>query len=523
VSRGRRAALVAAFAVAMFAAFPQPVAGRVIDLGRIFAYVAPALLLLALRGLAPRAAAAVGFTATWVAHSAVLHWIYVVTVVYGHAPVAVGLLAPVGLAVYPALFGAGFGALFAVLAARGLASPWAVAALWTAMDHTRAFALTGFPWATLGYAQHENAALLPLAAFTGVYGLSFVSALGGAALAAAAEGRRVAAALAFAGVALAHGLGLAARHAPPEGASVRVAVLQGNIDQGVKWSAAWRDRTLATYADLTRQAASRGAKLIVWPESAVPGPLVEEPELRRAVSELARETASWLVVGGVGLAFDGGPRPSRYFDSAFVVDRDGVIRDRYDKTHLVPFGEYVPLRGLLGFFLRSVASGIAPLDVAPGARPRSLRVAPEGGDGFPVGVAVCYELLFPDLMRRFAADGAELLLGITNDAWYGRTGAPYQFLAITALRSAETGLWLGRAANTGVSAFIDGQGFVRQQTPIFEPALLVADVPRHPSPRDATFYVRHGDWFAAACWAFVGVLVATAWRRRGAPVRGALR
>ena len=133
----------------------------------------------------------------------------------------------------------------------------------------------------------------------------------------------------------------------------------------------------------------------------------------------------------------------------------GEFRARYDKSHLVPFGEYVPLRGLLGLFLRSVAGGITPDDVTAGAGPRSMTLAPDGGDGFPVGVPVCYELIFPDLVRRFAVDGAELLLGITNDAWYGRTGAPYQFLAITALRSAETRLWTARAANTGVSAFID--------------------------------------------------------------------
>jgi apolipoprotein N-acyltransferase len=151
--------------------------------------------------------------------------------------------------------------------------------------------------------------------------------------------------------------------------------------------------------------------------------------------------------------------------------------------------------------------------VSAGAGPRAVSVAPDRAE-FPVGVAVCYELIFPDLVRRFPADGAELLLGITNDAWYGRTGAPYQFLAITALRSAETGLWTARAANTGVSAFIDAHGRVRAQTPIFEPGLLVADVPRHASPRSASFYVRHGDVFAWACWLAGAAGIATTWRRR---------
>jgi apolipoprotein N-acyltransferase len=514
VSRGRRGLWVAGHAAATFLAFPHPIGGRVLDLGWLFAWIAPALLLLALRGLPPRRAAAAGFAAGWLAHTAVLHWIYVVTVDYGHAPVAVGLLAPALLAVYSAIFSAAFGGVYAGLAARGLANPLAVAVLWTAVDHARSFVFTGFPWATLGYAQHESAALLPLAAFTGVYGLSFASALGGAALVALAEGRRRAAAAAAAGVALLHALGLALAPVPLEGPRVRVAVLQGNIEQGVKWSPEWRERTFATYARLSRQAATRGARLVVWPETALPGALEADAALVARVASLARETQAWLVIGGVGLEWGEGERPSRYFDSAFVVDPEGRIRDRYDKSHLVPFGEYVPLRDLLGFFLRSVARGIAPSDVAPGARPRSVRVAPEGGDGFPVGVAICFELLFPDLVRRFPADGGELLLGITNDAWYGRTGAPYQFLAITALRSAETGLWTARSANTGVSAFIDAAGRVREQTPIFEEGLLVADVPRHPSPRSATFYVRHGDLFALACWLGTAGLGATAWRRR---------
>jgi apolipoprotein N-acyltransferase len=126
------------------------------------------------------------------------------------------------------------------------------------------------------------------------------------------------------------------------------------------------------------------------------------------------------------------------------------------------------------------------------------------------GVPICYELLFPDLVRRFVKDGGQVLLGITNDAWYGKTGAPHQFLAITALRSAETGAWTVRAANTGVSAVIDGRGRVRERTAIFERGLIVADVPLLPgatgasgagkAPIGATFYTRHGDVFAWTCW-----------------------
>ncbi len=497
-----RAVWAAGFAVATFLAFPQVIAGRVVDLGLAAAWLAPACLVLALRGLAPGAAARLGFLAGLAAHGAVLHWIYVVSVRYGNAPPALGVIAPLALASYIAAFTSAFAAGLAWLERRGVTSAFVAAALWTALDHLRSFALTGFPWATLGYAQHRNPLLLGLAAWTGVYGLSFASALGGAALARIAQRSARSAGLApLAALLVLHALGpFAAPQALPAQPTLRIAVLQGNLDQGVKWSAAWGERILAIYEELTRRAAAEGARVVVWPETAAPGSLSIHPDLAGRVTDLARETGALLVVGSVGI--EGASPDWRYYDSAFVIDADGRPLDRYDKTHLVPYGEYVPLRGLLGALFSAVASGIAPADVSAGEAPRAIALHPSGGSGaVSVGIPICYELLFPDLVRRFVAEGAQVLLAITNDAWYGRTGAPHQFLAITALRSAETGVWTARAANTGVSAFIDERGRVREQTPIFEPGLLVADVPLRSPEAQPTYYVRHGDVFAWACWA----------------------
>lgn len=523
MKRRRRGAALAAYVLCTFLSFPHPLGDRVIDLGTWLAWLGPAFLVAALRGLSVRRAAAWAFAASLAAHGAVLHWIYVVTVVYGHAPVIVGMLAPLLLAAYVAAFTAGFGAGCAWLSRRGLAAPLALAAVWTALDHARTFVFTGFPWATLGYAQHDNAGLLGLAAYTGVYGLSFVTVLGGVALAQAASAavRREAPGLgvwlALALVALSHGAGGVAPHSPTEhpAGSVRVAVLQGNIDQGVKWDAAWVERTLGIYEELTRRAAEQGAELVLWPETAIPGSFEWDAPLRGRVEALARETGVTLVVGGVGLTLDANARPTAYFDSAFVVDDSGAPLGRYDKTHLVPFGEFVPFQRLLGLFFRAVASGMAETSVTAGAAPRALEIAHSRRGALSAGIPICYELLFPDLVRRFARDGAQLLLAITNDAWYGRTGAPYQFLAITALRAAETRLWTARAANTGVSAFIDGRGSVVAQTGIFERALRVADVPLHANPREATVYVRFGDWFAYGCWlALLGLAAAGCIRAR---------
>jgi apolipoprotein N-acyltransferase len=524
VSRAGRAGLAAGYVLTTFLSFPQPVAGRVLDLGLALAWLSPAFLILLVRDLPVGRAAVFGFGASLAAHTAVIHWIYVVTVVYGHAPVIVGLFAPVLLAGYCACFAGLFGAAFSALHARGRASPFAAAALWTALDHLRSWE---FPWATLGYAQHENPALLPLAAFGGVYALSFVTVLGAAALVELVGGRARRAVPALVGVLAAHGLGLLLPPAGPgpDAPALRVAVLQGNIDQGVKWSDSWAEETLRIYESLTREAVAAGAELVVWPETAVPGAIQGNARIQGRLAALAVETGAALIVGGVGLELDAAGRPARYYDSAFSFTKTGQLTDRYDKAHLVPFGEYVPAP--LRPFIGAVASGATAFDVSAGERPRGMdltlhRIDPtlHGMDpelhGVRAGVVVCYELLFPDLVRRFAADGSALLLAITNDAWYGRTGAPYQFLAMTALRSAETGLWTARSANTGISGFIDSRGRVVEQTPIFERAWRLREVPLHPDPRSATFYVRFGDAFAWGCWAAAALLGFSAWRVRRA-------
>jgi apolipoprotein N-acyltransferase len=545
VRHAHRAALLACYAVATFLAFPHPVLGRVVDLGWVAAWLAPFFLILALRGLAPHRALGIGFLAGLAAHSAVLHWIYVVTVTYGRAPSAIGVVAPILLAAYIACFTALFGGTVAWLGRRALASPFALAALWTALDHLRSFAFTGFPWATLGYAQHQNVALMPLVAWTGVYGLSFLSVLGAAAVsrfvdlpglvpdcapAPGAPVRRWDAWAAVGVVVLAHALGAVAgaSSAALDGPAVRIGVLQGNIDQGVKWSPEWAQRTLAIYERLTREAVAAGAEIVVWPETAAPGSLDSDLALRGRIAALAEETGAYLVVGAVGIdGFDPVTREPvglgevRFFDSAYLFDSAGRSLGRYDKTHLVPFGEYLPFRRLLGSFLRAIATGSAGRDVTAGKSPRSVILPSVGaGSGEPavtVGVPICYELLFPDLVRRFVGDGAGVLLAITNDAWYGRTGAPYQFLVMTAMRSAEGRVWTARAANTGVSALIDERGRVREQTRIFERGFLVGDVPVRPPGVGDSVYVRHGNVFALACWG--GRLALSA----GALVRGRMR
>jgi apolipoprotein N-acyltransferase len=261
------------------------------------------------------------------------------------------------------------------------------------------------------------------------------------------------------------------------------------------------ERTLGIYEDLSRRAVAAGADLIVFPETAVPGALNSDPFLRDRLSQLAREVDVPLLVGGIAVESGGEADFLAFYDSAFLVAPNGQFGDRYDKSRLVPFGEYVPLQAWLGRWLEAVARGMANQRVTPGEAPRALTIPRITGEYglMTAGAPVCYELLFPDLIRRFVDDGAQVLLAITNDAWYGRTGAPYQFLAMTAVRAAENGVWVVRAANTGVSAIIDSRGRVRSQTRIFERDLVVADVPLRPPPLGGSFYSRHGDVFVGLC------------------------
>lgn len=525
-----------AFALITFLSFPHPLPtflsfGRqewVIDFGIGLGWCVPLCWFLMLDGLSLRRAAKYGFWVGLGTYSLFLYWIYVVTVRYGGAPPLVGVFAPVGLALYFALFTTLFAISWRWLARRGCDGVLCAALLWTAIDHLRTFAFTGFPWALLGYSQHQNFFLVTWAPWTGVLGISFVVALGGAALAdlvrsfaARASGMPVRreATLSLICVALilvAGALRVAFFEKPlPTTETLRVAIAQGNIDQGDKWSPEWADRTLQIYETLTRQARDAGAKVVLWPETAVPGPLSPDTFMHERVTRLARETGLTLVVGAV--AFEESPDDLLVFDSAYVVRSDGELVERYDKSHLVPFGEYLPLRKWFGRFITAIARGAAFADVTPGPAPRPMRLPPASATepALTVGVPICYELIFPDIVRQFVTQDARALFALTNDAWYGRSGAPYQFLAITALRSAETGVWTARAANTGVSAIIDSRGRIVQRTPLFERSLLVYDLPLRDTKESRTFYVRFGDWFAGGCWlGLLGIAVVTILRQR---------
>ena len=509
----RRGALALLFALTLALAFPFRAGELRFDLGLVAGWLALAPLAALLQGLSPRAAFKWTFFASWLGFTGILFWLYVVVTTHGGAPAIAGVAAVLVVSGVFAVHAAAAGALSAWLMPRsGGAGVLVLPAAWLVMEHLRGFDfLGGFTWAALGYAAHLDLPMLGLASLMGVYGLSFVIALAGTFVGLG----RWPSALALATVA--HLIGFvalpsASELAAPRDPPLRVALVQGNIPQGEKWDPARAQRNLEVHLELSRAAMSEKPDLILWPEASVPGFIDVQAEFRDPVVALARETNVPLIVGGIGLTRVADPREALFHNSLFAITPSAGVVDRYDKSVLVPFGEYVPLRSVLGF-LSAVATSLADLaDITPGPGARPLRgLESLGPASVPVGL-ICYEAVYPDVVRAAVRGGARLLLNLTNDAWYGRSSAPHQFLAITALRSAENGLPMLRAANTGVSAVIDARGVVLQETPIFERLSLTVDVP--PGRANPTFYTRVGDWPIAASWLLLGACAGTVLIRR---------
>jgi apolipoprotein N-acyltransferase len=331
--------------------------------------------------------------------------------------------------------------------------------------------------------------------------------------------RRIAGALALA--AALHGIGWLALPRDFEPAKpARVAMIQGNIPQSEKWDPAFEARNYQLQLALTKEALGEKLDLLLWPEAAYPGFMLtpeqearypglrdSQLEFRDPLLALAREHRVPLVIGALGLTVVPGQRIPDLHNSVFTLTPEGRVADRHDKSVLVPFGEYVPLRALFGS-LEAVASGLAEVgDLTPGARTWRVDGLGRVGAEHAPAVLICYEVVYPGVVRQAVRDGARLLLNTTNDAWYGRSSAPHQFLAIAKLRSAEHGLPMLRDANTGVTALIDASGAVLQETKIFERATLVVDVP--PARAGATVYTRAGDW---PLWASALLLAAAGGR-----------
>jgi len=474
--------------------------------------VALAPLLVALADTSGWRAARLGYVTGAVSSVGLLYWTALVVVQYGGLALPVGIAIMVALclafSVFHALFGWSLGRVVARFGPEGLL---AAPVLWTALEYARRHTFFGFPWVLLGYSQQQLLPFAQLATITAVYGVSFLvcavsSLLAYAAVTPSAPRRR--AALAGVAVLLAGAWGWGSwqmRQPLRETGRVMVGLVQGGVRQADKWlpENAWAN--VGRHLQLTEQAAAQGARLVVWPESAVPFLFDEDPGVAALLKETAVRRRVYLLFGNDDRERSADGR-GRIYVGAKLLDPSGALVARYRKMQLVPFGEYVPLQPLFTLGGRFAAKLVQEVsDFSPGSEATTGVV-----DGHRVGGYICYEAIFPDVVRRFAAGGAELLVNITNDAWYGTTSAPHQHLAMAAFRAIENRRYMVRAANTGITAIVDPWGRVSDPTRLFDTTVLVREVP---FVAETTFYTRHGDLFAQACVALALALVLAAARR----------
>src|SRR5438552_17393643 len=435
-----------------------------------------------------------------------LQWLNFTFMTFSAIPFPLTWLPTLALAAYCGLWIALVAAAVAWVGTRSASAALVLAPFaWVAAEWGRGHLFGGFPWGLLGYTQYARLPAIQIAELGGVYAVSFVVVAINAAVAGTVvlPWRRALAGLALGGVLLGTTLafgGWRLREITPP-AVARVTVMQPSIEQPLKWDPDQAATTLGIYFALTRRAEADSPTLLVWPETSTPTPLGRDPRLAEILRELAGRLHTALIVGSIDVE---GTNPVVLRNSAYLLTERG-IEGRYDKMHLVPFGEYVPLSGVIGV-VRGWAEFISELE--PGSK---VVVFP--GPPAPFGVVICYEGIFPELVRDFVRNGARLIVNITNDAWFGRTSGPLQHLAMYAFRAVEHRTSVVRAANTGVSAFIAPTGQILRRLPLFERDVMTDDVPLRTR---TTLYTRFGDWIAyLALGVTAGTLAASGrgWRR----------
>ena len=448
-------------------------------------------------------------------------------VLYGDLQTSVAVLVNGALIAYLALFPAVFALVTRrVVIVHGRPALMAAPFAWVATELGRTHLFTGFPWVLLGYSQTRVLPIAQLASLFGVYGVSMLVAAMSAALAVVAVGtgpayvgRRLSGAVprlsgaerfgplivVFA-ILVAVAVWGSRRAAGAEwrrsGEAIRVGLIQGNVDQAEKVDVTRAGAIFQDYLRLTRQAIREGAEFILWPESSTPFLFEEDRAAAAQVRTLARQARVPILLGSDQIERGPGGLAARYFNSAFLVRPDGTTGGVYRKMHLVPFGEYVPLKRVF-FFAAPLVEAVS--DFSAGETAALLPVG-----GHTISTAICYEVVYPDLVRRFVAGGSEMLTTMTNDAWFGATSAPYQHFEQASMRAIEEGRYMIRSANTGVSGIVDPYGRVLARTAIFQPAVLVGEAR---FLRTSTFYARHGDILAYASVVATAALLVVARRR----------
>lgn len=486
----------------------------------ILAWIAlvPLLIDLTIKKLSGKESFLKGFFMGMVYFFGTLYWIYHSVHYYGGVGFVSSILAVLLLSVYLSLYTGLFAFLIVKIHTRGsypllLLAP----SLWVSLEYIRTYFLTGFPWSSIGYSQYKTLPLIQIADITGIYGISFlVVAINGAFVDLILLKKRteelpfyplaprlagfVFLILAFTATLFYGNWRLNERI---DQKTAKIAIVQGNIPQDKKWEPSFQNEVMSIYKDLTSEAVRRDSpELVVWPETAVPfifsepspvtlspnnqasGPKDINEKLSLDLIKFVREINTYLLFGSIKKTTD----RDIFTNSAFLLNKDGKVTYIYDKIHLVPFGEYVPLRSIL-FFIDKLTVGIG--DYRPGKDIKRASV-PSGN----FSTLICYEIIFPGLVRSSLKDGGDFIVNITNDAWFGKTPGPYQHFSMAVFRAIENRKPVIRAANTGISGFIDSKGKIIAQTPLFERLAISMEIGLNDKK---TFYTRFGDLFVYFC------------------------
>jgi apolipoprotein N-acyltransferase len=495
----------------------------------LLAWVALIPLLYAVEGQRLRAVFGYSMLQGLVFYVLSLYWAVIPLHTFADAPMWMAVGPMLLLAAVEALFVAGT-MLAAILVSRPLRIPLLLTLpiAWAAVEWLRTFFPIGFPWNLVGYAAYRNLGLIQFAEITGVYGVSalivFFNAVIYTVMSAPASANRlkVRSLSALTGLMVAamvfSGLRISQLEQQKYDGKLKIAMVQGNIPQSIKWDPNFRPASFKVYVDQTMRAAQEHPDLIAWPEAAAAfyvqpndyyplAALASDREYRDRLLELARDAHTPILFGAPALRF--GPTEIDSFNRAYLVSAEGKIVDYYDKIDLAPFAEYVPARSLFGFFVHKVVVGLG--EFVPGQGQPLFNVK-----GARLAVLICYEGIFPDLSRRAVAQGANVLLNITNDAWYGNSSAPYQLLAMSALRSVETHTPMVRVANTGISAVIQPDGDITARTELFTRGTEIRTIQWR---RGRTIYTVVGDLFAETCFGLsvIGLILSFVVRRRAQP------
>lgn len=467
-------------------------------------------LLFILNHKRPRQAFLLGLVAGLTFNGILVYWIPHVPAHYGDLSIALSLMIYFLMILYLALYWAFFAWVFVRLRRVFPNLALLVApVLWVSLEFILTHLFTGFPWGLLGQSQHQNLPLIQLSALTGVYGISFVLVLFQSLFVLSMTSRRKAGFLAgLIGVTFIHFGGWAAmKKSPPSPQAFTASAIQGNVSSDIYWDQVTTKeirRLFTRHMSLTQQAFAQGAQLIVWPEFSVPlcfscsHGLYEE--FKQALLDFVQQTGCTLLVGTNETV--SGQQGTLYYNTAMSIQPD-LNTSEYYKMHLVPFGEYTPCKKIFSF-IEKVTHAIG--EITPGRQHQLHRF-----QDWAFGSPICYEVIFPDLVRTFVRKGADFLVTITNDGWYGKSSAPYQHFAIAVFRAVENRRYLIRAATTGISGIVDPFGRVLARSPLQTQAVLTEKIVPLGSE---TVYTRYGDWFCWMCLTFSLVFLILAFGKK---------